>query len=74
MPSHKYRVGQPVSFTDRSLLVDKAGGDYAVVRLMPNDGAFDEPQYRVKSARETHERTARESELRGLDTTGRSPA
>ena len=74
MSAHKYHVGEYVAFAGRSLLIDKAGGDYTIVRLMPNDSAYDEPQYRLKSGRETHERSARESELRSLDLSRRSPA
>lgn len=66
MSAHKFRVGELVSFSGRSLLMNKAGGDYAIVRLMPSDNEFDEPQYRLKSAGETHERSAKESELRLL--------
>lgn len=74
MSTHKFQVGQSVSFAGRSLLTNKAIGDYAIVRLMPNDSDFDEPQYRLKSARETHERSAKESELRILGAAHRSPA
>lgn len=64
MSAHKYRVGESVSFIGRSILMSKTVGDYSIVRLMPNDDGLDEPQYRLKSARETHERSAKESELR----------
>jgi hypothetical protein len=65
MSVHKYHVGQTVSFGRRSGLFNKAVGEYSVTRLMPNDESLDEPQYRLKSSRETHDRFAKESELSG---------
>jgi len=38
-----------------------AQGDYKIVSQLPDDGG--ELQYRVKSAREPHERVVKESEL-----------
>ncbi len=63
MSMHKYHVGQIVSFGRRSGFLNKTAGEYSIIRLMPNDESLDEPQYRLKSAHETHDRFARESEL-----------
>ena len=50
MPTHKFKTGQTVP-----------GGAYVVTRQLPErDGEF---LYRVKSAREPHERVVREGEL-----------
>ena len=74
MSAHKYRLGEIVSFVGRSILMNKAVGDYSIVRLMPSDDGYDEPQYRLKSTRESHERSAKESELRGLAAAHGAPA
>ncbi len=41
-----------------------AGGDYKVLRELPETGG--EPQYRVKSGREAHERVVNESDLEAV--------
>jgi hypothetical protein len=59
MPSHKFRVGETVLLTSFSRNVP--GGTYEVMKLLPHNG--DEFQYRIKSAREEHQRVVGESEL-----------
>jgi hypothetical protein len=55
---YKFRIGLTV-FLERSLAVP--GGACVVTKQLPErDGEF---QYRVKSAREPHERVVRESQL-----------
>jgi hypothetical protein len=66
MISHSYKVGQNVLFTLRSRFLNKVGGTYEVIRLMPTSDIDGEFQYRLKSPGETHERVASESELRLL--------
>jgi hypothetical protein len=58
--AHMFTVGQAVTLAPR-VLRSAVEGDYEVVRLLPvlPDG----PQYRIKSAKEKHERVAHESEL-----------
>jgi hypothetical protein len=57
----KFRSGQTVHLS-RSLARSSApGGDYKVVRQLPDDGG--EPQYRIKSLREPYERVAKESDI-----------
>jgi hypothetical protein len=59
---HKFTIGQTVHYRpagrDRSV-----AGLYVVTKRLPEkDGEF---QYQIKHPAERHERTARESELRG---------
>lgn len=64
MMEHRFQVGDAVSFVNRSAVLNQARGEYDVVKLMPIADNSDDPQYRVRSHQETHERVARESELR----------
>ncbi len=61
MNGHRFRVGQTVFFTARSLGRAAANSTYKVVRLLPSDG--DDYQYRIKSTGEAFERVAKESQL-----------
>ena len=61
--SHQFRAGQTVHLL-RSSLRTAAGGEFKVVRRLPDDGGG-EAQYRIKSVREPHERVVKESDLRG---------
>jgi hypothetical protein len=45
----------------RSSLRSAADGEFKVVRPLPDDGG--ETQYRIKSAREPHDRVVKESDL-----------
>ena len=56
---HKFHVGESVTMspaTSRNV----PGGVYEVIKQLPDNGG--EPEYRIKSANEPHERVARESE------------
>jgi hypothetical protein len=59
--SHRFRPGQSVRFCHGSLYRDAAGGSYEVIRQLPQDDG--DYQYRIKSAREQHERVVKEREL-----------
>jgi hypothetical protein len=63
--NRKFKIGQFVSYKPRpsgpGIPVDRPGGAYQVVQLMPPAGA--DPQYRIKSEAEGHLRAAVESEL-----------
>jgi hypothetical protein len=59
MPSHKFNIGEAVLLTSNNRNVP--GGVYAVTKQLPHNGT--EFEYRIKSAREEHERVAGESEL-----------
>ena len=57
MDRHKFKVGQSVYYLGR----ESASGTYKITQLLPPEG--DDFQYRIKSAREPHERVAKEHEL-----------
>jgi hypothetical protein len=59
--THRFQVGQTVSYTSSPITRPGASGSYKVVRLLPSDG--DDYQYRIKHAGEAFERVARESQL-----------
>lgn len=59
--THKYRVGQTVSYTSSPISRPGASGSYKVVRLLPSDG--EDYQYRIKNPGEAFERVAKESQL-----------
>lgn len=60
---HKFAVGQEVDLAHRKMQSAPLG-QYEVRKLMPSsDRGGDEPVYRIKSADETHERVALESDL-----------
>jgi len=58
--SHKFKVGQTVDLI-QSTFRSAARGHYEIVSLRPADG--ENPQYRIKSRSETHERVVGESDL-----------
>jgi hypothetical protein len=59
---HKFQVGQLVQFNpDRKERTSAPSGPYEVTKKLPHNGQ--EYEYRIKSAREEYERTARESQL-----------
>jgi hypothetical protein len=59
MASHKFKVGDTVVLMP-AISRNVPGGVFEVVKRLPGN---DEPEYRIKSANEPHERVARESEL-----------
>ena len=62
MADHKFRHGQRVTLAESALRHDAARGAYIITKRLPErDGEFN---YRIKSVSESHERVARESELR----------
>ena len=61
--SHKFSVGQIVDLLPR-VLQAAAVGQYEIRKLMPvSERDVTDPVYRIKSADESHERVALESEL-----------
>jgi hypothetical protein len=59
---HKFHIGQLVQFNpDRNERSAAPSGLYEVTKRLPHNGQ--EYEYRIKSAREEHERTAKESQL-----------
>jgi hypothetical protein len=59
MPSHKFKVGDIVVINP-TISRFVPGGFFEVTRQLPG---VSEPEYRIKSANEEHERAVRESEL-----------
>jgi hypothetical protein len=60
---HKFYVGQFVQFSpNRNERTSAPSGAYEVTKKLPHNGQ--EFEYRIKSAREEYERTARESQLK----------
>ena len=60
---HKFHAGQTVRLIPGFPHRNAAEGFYQVIRQLPyGDGEY---QYRIKSARELHERVVKESELKG---------
>jgi hypothetical protein len=59
--SHPFRAGQRVQLS-RNVRSRNAVGSYEILRQLPT-GDDGERQYRLKSADESHERVAKESEL-----------
>ena len=62
MQPHGYTVGQNVDLISGRLDGNVPRGAYIILRLLPNDGH--DREYRVRSARDGHERVVRESQLR----------
>jgi hypothetical protein len=58
--SNQFRPGETVRLV-RSSLRFAAGGDFKVIRPLPDNGG--ETQYRIKSMSEPHDRVVKESEL-----------
>ena len=58
--TYKFRVGETVILKPRRDL-NVPGGVYEIVTRLP--GTSGEPEYRIKSADEPHQRLARESDL-----------
>jgi hypothetical protein len=58
---HRFKIGQTVDLIT-STARSAASGRYQIISLRPIDGGGD-PQYRVKSKSESHERVVSESDL-----------
>jgi hypothetical protein len=65
--AHQFQSGQLVRIC-RSIRYAAPEGDYEIVRQLPDEGG--ELRYRVKSAREPHERVVKESDLELHSATG----
>ena len=59
----QFQIGQTVRLARGLLYRNAADGDYRIVRQLPDNGG--EPQYRIKSDREPHERVVKEGDLTG---------
>jgi len=63
MVRHKFAVGQKVEFLPARNELHVPPGVYTIVRQLPVEA--NDCQYRVKNARDGHERIMRESQLAG---------
>ncbi len=61
MAAHKFGSGQKVEFSPSAFEGNAPRGSYIVVRQMPSETR--DLQYRIKNARDGHERVVRESQL-----------
>ena len=61
MQHHKFKTRPSVSFTSEPFGQGTTNDTYKIVQLLPPEG--DDYQYRIKSAKEPHERVVNESEL-----------
>ena len=61
MTTHKFTVGEAVSFWPDKGQEHTRGELFEIVRLLPETG--DAPQYRIKSQTNDHERVVREDQL-----------
>jgi hypothetical protein len=64
MPTHKFRIGQIVTYRAGERGQDAPPGGYMIIARLPqsDDGQF---QYQIRNLTEEHQRVAKESELRG---------
>ncbi len=61
MAGHRFASGQRVEFSPSAFDGNAPRGGYIVVRQMPSETR--DLQYRIKNARDGHERVVRESQL-----------
>ena len=59
--SHRFKIGQSVNYTSGPFGAGSASGVYKITHLLPPEGG--DFQYKIKSASESHERVAKESQL-----------
>jgi hypothetical protein len=64
MPTHKFRIGQVVTYRPAARGLDAPLGVYMIIERLPqgDDGQF---QYRIRNLNEEHQRVAKENELSG---------
>jgi hypothetical protein len=62
MDTHKFRIGQEVSYRPKVLVSDAPLGMYVIIARLPqgDDGQF---EYRIRHSSESHQRVAEEGEL-----------
>jgi hypothetical protein len=71
MSEHKFKVGQAVEYHSSRWLYAPHGTYIVTAELPERDGEF---AYHVRSAKEEHERMARESELSAVADDGDAPS
>ena len=65
MPTHKFRIGQIVTYRPAARGQDTPPGAYMIIARLPQSEETGEFEYRIRNLSEEHEHVARESELRG---------
>jgi len=65
MPTHKFRIGQMVTYRSAQRGLDAPPGVYMIIARLPESDEDGQFEYRIKNLNEEHERVAKESELRG---------
>jgi hypothetical protein len=65
MPTHKFRIGQMVTYRSAERGQDAPPGAYMVIARLPQGEETGELEYRIRNLNEEHDRVAKESELRG---------
>ena len=66
VPSHRFKVGQTVvapTISGPSAMIPR--GQHLIVRLLPVSGR--DPQYRIRSSVDGHDRVVKESQIRLAD-------
>ena len=63
MTLHRYTVGQKVSLRPATAELRHLRGTYTVIRRLPSETR--DPQYRIKSDSDNHERVVLETQLSG---------
>ncbi len=65
MPTHKFRIGQIVTYRPAVRGQDARPGAYMIITRLPQSEETGEFEYRIRNLTEEHECVAHESELRG---------
>jgi hypothetical protein len=65
MPTHKFRIGQIVTYRPPERGPDATPGAYMIVARLPQSEETGEFEYQIRNLNEEHERAAKESQLRG---------
>jgi hypothetical protein len=65
MPTHKFRIGQIVTYRPAERGQDAPPGPYMIIAYLPQSEETGDFEYRIRNLNEEHERVAKESELRG---------
>jgi hypothetical protein len=65
MPTHKFRIGQMVTYRPAGRGQDAPPGPFMIVAHLPQSEGTGQFEYRIRNLNEEHERVANESELRG---------
>jgi hypothetical protein len=65
MPTHKFRIGQMVTYRPAARGQDAPPGAYMIIARLPPSEETGQFEYRIRNLSEEHERVANEGELRG---------